>query len=198
MDHVVHGDDPCADEPGHDSRPAIETVVRVEDGADEAPLPDDGDGCKVWGPGRLTHVTVRGAKAYAGLLGGGREVASVDRDGTLFRSALVGSQEVGEVRCGKLVLTSLAEDRIVARIERGAVITTGLLGRSYARGAACSERQAAVGAYALMVLEETKQADDEAKQRKAKEDALRQQQQDTLRRENDEDLRKSLSRRPHP
>src|SRR4051794_10586537 len=87
MDLVRHGEDPCADQA--DDRPAIETVVRTEEG-DDTPVPDDGKGCKVWRPGRLSYVAVRGAKAFTAPLVGEREIASFDRDGTLFRHSLMG------------------------------------------------------------------------------------------------------------
>jgi hypothetical protein len=183
MDLVRHGEDPCADQAG--DRPAIESVVRMEYG-DETPIPDDGSGCKVWAPGRLTYVTVRGAKAYTAPLIGEREIASFDRDGTLFRHSLMGNREAGEVRCGKVILANVDEDRIVARIEAGAVIGTGVFdSRRYARAAPCTERQAAVGAFALMLLDEenTQRTSDEDAQRKAKDRAfLQQQHNDTLRR----------------
>jgi hypothetical protein len=184
MDLVRHGEDPCADQA---DRPAIDSVVHTEDG-DDTPVPDDGSGCKVWGPARLTYVTVRGAKAFTGTLVGEREIASFDRDGTLFRHDLLGNREMGEVRCGKVVLANVDEDRIVARIEAGAVIGTGIFdSRRFARAAPCSDRQAAVGAYALMVLDEenaqNSRENDDKRKAKARE-FLQQQQQhdDTLRR----------------
>lgn len=164
MDSVRHGEDPCADQAA--DRPAIESVVHTQEG-DDTPVPDDGKGCKVWGPGQLSYVTVRGAKAFTAPLIGEREIASFDRDGTLFRHGLMGNREAGEVRCGKVILAGFDEDRIVARIEAGAVIATGTFdGRRYARAAPCSDRQAAVGAFALMVLDEETRDDDE--QRKVK------------------------------
>jgi len=188
MDQVVHGEDPCADQSADDSRPAIDTVVHTEEG-DDAPVPDDGGGCKVWGPGRLQAVTVRGAKAFApSLVGDGRELASFDRDGTIFRRSLTGSREAGEVRCGKLILAGVAEDRVVARIEPGAVVTTGIMSRRYARAQPCSDRQAAVGAFALMVLAEQNQDRErrEADQKKLLDDArLQQEHNDLMRRTRD-------------
>jgi len=185
MDLVRHGEDPCADQ---SDRPAIENVVHTEEGDDE-PVPDDGSGCKVWGPARLTSVTVKGASAFAWSLLGDREVASFDRDGTLFRHGLTGNQEEGEVRCGKLVRFGLAEDRIVARIEAGAVIGTGLFNQRYARAAPCSDNQAAVGAFALMVLaEESAQQDerDKAGRDAKRREVLQQQHDDQMRRMRDE------------
>jgi hypothetical protein len=189
MDFVRHGEDPCADESANANRPAIDTVVRTEEG-DDAPVPDDGSGCKVWSPGRFTYVTVRGAKAFTPSLVGAREIASFDRDGTLFRYGITGNHEAGEVRCGKLILAELTEDRIAARIEPGAVIATGAFdSRRYARAAPCSERQAAVGAFALMLLDEenARRSNEDAKgQRDAKErerfqqQPLRQQRNDTF------------------
>jgi hypothetical protein len=177
MDLVRHGEDPCADQA--DNRPAIETVVRTEEG-DDTPVPDDGTGCKVWAPGRLSYVRVRGAKAFTAPLIGERELASFDRDGTLFRHGIMGNREAGEVRCGKVILANVDEDRIVARIEAGAVIGTGVFdSRRYARAAPCSDRQAAVGAFALMLLDEenAQQSRDDDDRRKAKDRAFLQQQQ---------------------
>ena len=171
MDHVRHGEDPCADESADQSRPAIDAVVHTEEG-DDAPVPDDGGGCKVWAPGRFTFVTVRGSKAFTPTLGNPREVASFDRDGTVFRRGLVSNREVGEVQCGKLVLFGVAEDQIVARVEPGVVIATGLLSKRYARAAPCNDRQAVVGAYALMVMQEEadKKDDDDKRKREAERD----------------------------
>ena len=183
MDSVRHGEDPCADQA--DNRAAIDTVVRTEEG-DDTPVPDDGKGCKVWAPGRLSYVTVRGSKAFTTPLVGEREIASFDRDGTLFSHGIMGNREAGEVRCGKVILANIDEDRIVARIEAGAVIGTGTFdSRRYARAAPCSDRQAAVGAFALMLLDEenAQQSRDADDQRKAKDRAfLQQQHNDALRR----------------
>jgi hypothetical protein len=83
-----------------------------------------------------------------------REVASVAPDGTLYQHDSAGDRETGEFLCGKLVIHGLLSDRIAARVESGAVVTTGFIRRRFGRTAACDDQQAALGTFALLILEE--------------------------------------------
>jgi hypothetical protein len=148
MNHVVHGEDPCADkQPARaaSNRPAIETVVHARAG-------DTADECIVWGPGNLSRVKVRDDRAFGGLLG--NEIAWIDEDGTLYSKELPWRNEGGEFRCGKLVIFGWLEDRIAARVDADGVTTTGLFSTHYTRAASCSDRQAALGAFAHIVLDQ--------------------------------------------
>jgi len=183
IDHVRTGEDPCADQ-DQSARPAIESVVHVETRPDVANDDDPAAGCTMRSLNGMLKVVVRGSRAYQVGLVGDREVASIDRDGTIWRRGLLGTAEMAELRCGKLVMLDLTGDRIAARVEPDAVVTTGLFEHSYARPAACSDAQAATGMAALMVIErelaDRSEQDAADKQRRQQGQKLRQEQHDRL------------------
>jgi hypothetical protein len=170
IDSVRRGEDPCSERSAGDDRPAIESVVHGDAPASDGVESASGDGCTMWGALHLMHVSVRGARAYQPGLGGDREIASIDRDGTILQTGLLGNTEWGELRCGKLVTTDLTgDDHIAARVEPDAVVTSGVFGHRYARPAACSDAQAALATAGLMIMEEEaaaqSRADDEKHRR---------------------------------
>jgi hypothetical protein len=137
MDHVVRGEDPCAD-----------TVER--------PRPRrrrDDSGCEMSSAPGMLRVEVRGDQAFQVGTLSDTEVASIDEDGTVWEHTLLGEEhEAGEVRCRKLVLHRLLEDSVAARVDDDAVVTIGMFHARYDRPAGCDDEQAALGAFALMLL----------------------------------------------
>jgi hypothetical protein len=131
--------------------------------------PDGTPACGVTSGGDLMSRTVsveRGTAMFYGLMD--RQVARLDASGNLIRVGLF-DQHGGQCRGERLVVKGFFSDTTSERIAGGQVAMPGLFSPTiYRYTASCSTCEAALGAYALHVLEEEDQAQRQQQQNQQK------------------------------
>jgi hypothetical protein len=122
----------------------------------EVPVGPAGPRCQVWVQGIFTmHVTVVGGVATAQWLHGPRELAFMDQQGMIWQRGLLGAARVGVFHEGRLMITGAFGTVSSGPIENGIVPMSGALGPTiYLYDSACSARDAALGAYGHIVLQQ--------------------------------------------